>query len=74
MTITHDALDLTVEPLPILHRVPPRYWRLVAKTGNLLKLVNLRVSSPVLTSGDWLLKYIRWESRWYASYWNAFLF
>ena len=60
MTITHDALNLTVPALPpqslykwdIGPPVPssgtiPCYWRLVVITGNVFKRVHLRVQPPL---------------------------
>ena len=45
VTITHDALDITVQglsPLPSPPPDPPASKNLVAITGNLFKLVHLR--------------------------------
>ena len=54
---------------------PPPQWHLVSKTRDLFKLVHFRISPlPVLTSGSWLLKHVRWVSSRHASYWNAFFF
>ena len=51
VTITHDELDLTVQGF--LGTSPPWQSYLVAKTGDLLKLVHLKtlILPPVLTSG-----------------------
>ena len=73
VTITHDALDLTVQCTWSwdLMALAPCYWHLVTITGDLLKLVHLRTLSPlVLTSGDHQSMY-SWQ---YTSYWNTFLF
>ena len=71
--MTHDALDLTIQG-PLLYRALPlllvtsgrQDWRRV-------ETCSLEESSPpVVTSGGSLLKHVRWESGWCASYWNAF--
>ena len=64
MTITHDTSDLTIQG-------PPGSVSPPATT--LAPLIQRPPPLPV-TSGGWLLKHVWWASRWYASYWNAFLF
>ena len=85
MTITHDALYLTVQaPIP----AHPSSWHLVAITGDLFKLVHWTCTGtpthqycstniwwlPTSTDIWWPLKHIRLVSGQYASYGNAFLF
>ena len=70
VTIIHDALDLTIDsPIP----PPPAsgiWWPRLETCSNLFTWGH---PHPVLTSGVWLLKYIRWASGMYASHWNDFL-
>ena len=79
VTITHDALDLNVQPIPPPPEPQPCffmcYWHLVAKTGYLFKLVHLRTSLYSHLGWCWNLVagYLWWDSGCYAPYWNAFL-
>ena len=83
VTITHDAMNLTVQPhwpqtaghqtcdpqlstLPLLLTFGGQYLRPV-------QIVHLR--NPLPGNKIWWcpLKHVRFASKWYASYWNAFL-
>ena len=57
VTITHDALNLTIEPPPV-QGLLSFYLHLVAKTGDLLKLVHLRNRPSVVQTSRGLKKYI----------------
>ena len=77
VTITHDALDLTVQGLtPSVEVTSPSisdiWWPWLETCSNLFTWgSHCPGSTPVLTSCGWLLKHVQWVSRWY---WNAFLF
>ena len=69
-----DSLCTAPWPLFPSVQVPlgPPLWHLVAKTGDLFKLVYLR-NHP--TDADiWHLKHVWWARGQYTSYWSAFLF
>ena len=67
VTITHDALDLTVQSPPHIRPLThPQEWHLMANRGVLFKLVYLRVR-PKGNIWWWPLKHVRFASGRYAS-------
>ena len=80
VAIIHDALDLTVQDSPLYGILLCTDWRRVqtySPEDPLLVTSSGQDWTPpqqVPTSGGWLLKPVWCTSRWYASYWDAFLF
>ena len=76
MTITHDALDLTIQSPP---RAPSRHGTslyrdpLLVASGDLFKLAHFRSPPPRCLYLVAIEVCMAGASRWYASHWNAFL-
>ena len=65
VTITHDALDLTVQG------PPPDMFKLV-QPGPHCTGTQLRPWPPRVCSNLFIVKHVRLTSRQFASYWNAY--
>ena len=73
VSITHDTLDLTVQCHPQSKAPPPasdNWWPSLETCSNLF---TWETPSPT-TTDIWWPKHVWLASRWYVSYWNAFLF